>query len=90
MVRLVVCDGRGGVVWLEEHWLKCLRLLCCPDFLTRVIKKCLICTRLPVTYDLLNQVAAHYRTTCHLLAGKISFPLFAALVDVVTACILIL
>ena len=86
----MVRNGRGAIVWLEEHRLKCLRLLCCPDFLTLVIKKCLINTRLPFSYNLLNQAVAHSGTTCHLLSEKISFPLFAALVDVDTAGILLL
>lgn len=86
----MVCNGRGAIVWLKEHRLKRLRVLCCPDLLTCVIKKCLISTRLPVSHILLNQAAAHNGTTCHLLADKISFPLFAALVDVVTDCIVLL
>ena len=84
----MVRNGRSAIVWLEEDRLKCLRLLRRPDLLARVIKKSLTGTRLPVSHNLLNQAAAHSGTSSHLLPEKIGFPLFAALVDVVTACIL--
>ena len=45
---------------------------------------------MPVSHNLLDSAAAHHGTRSHFLPEKIGFPLFAALVDVVTASIRIL